>query len=157
MIAPVGDEAGRQPMQVHAIAAEETHPLRLLVLRPGGRLEDCRWPIDATPEAFHLAVDDGNDRICVASFQPAAHGALPALRPWQLRGMATHPGHRGQGAGTLLMAAALERLERAGADVLWCNARLAAVPFYQRLGFRIEGALFDIPGIGPHHVMWRSI
>jgi GNAT superfamily N-acetyltransferase len=144
-------------MKVVTIPAEGTHPLRLLVLRPGGTLADCQWPIDAVPDAFHLAVDDGDARICVASFQPAAHPTIPAVQPWQLRGMATHPAHRGRGAGRLLVEHALELVREHGTDLLWCNARLVAVPFYARLGFQLQGPEFDIPGIGPHHVMGRMV
>lgn len=144
-------------MEVRFITAQETHPLRLLVLRPGGVLADCQWPIDTAEGAFHLGVDEGGERICVASFQAAPHEQVIAQRPWQLRGMATHPEHRGKGAGRALVERAVNHLREQGADVLWCNARLVAVPFYERLGFRIEGPRFEIPGIGGHHVMWRPV
>ncbi|MBX2979296.1 MAG: GNAT family N-acetyltransferase [Flavobacteriales bacterium] len=144
-------------MEVRNIAAQETHALRLLVLRPGGVLADCQWPIDTAEGAFHLGVDEGTERICVASFQAATHAQVRAERAWQLRGMATHPHHRGKGAGRVLVEHALAHLREQGADVLWCNARMVAVPFYERLGFRIEGPPFEIPGIGGHHVMWRFV
>jgi hypothetical protein len=44
-----------------------------------------------------------------------------------------------------------------GGRYLWCNARLVAVPFYERLGLEAVGPEFDIPGIGPHYVMWRAV
>jgi|LakMenE18May11ns_1017448.scaffolds.fasta_scaffold9958432_13 GNAT superfamily N-acetyltransferase len=143
-------------MHVMRITAEETHPLRLLVLRPGGTLDDCHWPIDQATDAFHLAVERDGKRICIASFQPALHPALPGERSWQLRGMATHPVHRGIGAGRLLVEQALEELRGLHADILWCNARLLALPFYERLGFSTIGPSFEIPGIGTHYVMWRT-
>ena len=71
--------------------------------------------------------------------------------------MATHPAYRGRGAGRLLVEHALRLLQERGADLLWCNARLIAVPFYARLGFQVQGPEFDIPGIGPHHVMGRPV
>ncbi len=33
---------------------------------------------------------------------------------------------------------------------LWCNARVPAAPFYQKLGWRIVSEVFDIPTAGPH-------
>ena len=36
---------------------------------------------------------------------------------------------------------------------LWCNARLHAVGFYERQGWKVEGDEFDVPDIGPHFVM----
>lgn len=45
----------------------------------------------------------------------------------------------------------------AGAEVLWCNARVGALGFYLRLGFATIGEEFEIAGIGPHFVMWRDL
>ncbi|MBG31354.1 MAG: hypothetical protein CMI31_15360 [Opitutae bacterium] len=50
------------------------------------------------------------------------------------------------------MKACLEISGQATTDI-WCNARLAAIPLYKRLGFEEVGQPFDIPGIGPHLVM----
>jgi predicted GNAT family N-acyltransferase len=46
--------------------------------------------------------------------------------------------------------------ERAG-HMIWCNARLSAVRFYEKLGFETRGDEFDIPDVGPHVVMWRTL
>ena len=43
--------------------------------------------------------------------------------------------------------------QRDGARRFWCNARVAAVPFYARMGWRVVSDLFDVPTVGPHRVM----
>lgn len=146
-----------EPMLIaRLIPLEATYPLRLLVLRPGGALADCHFESDLVDGGFHVGTFTGDACIAVGSFSPEAHPELPAERPYRLRGMATHPDHQGTGAGKSLMRTAFAEIEERGGDRLWCNARAIAVPFYLRMGLRIHGAPFEIPGIGTHHVMHRS-
>ena len=39
-------------------------------------------------------------------------------------------------------------------QMFWCNARLAAIPFYKKLGWKIASELFEIPTAGPHYRMY---
>ncbi len=144
-------------MRIRFIRTEDTYPLRLLVLRPGGTEEDVQWANDRLEAGFHLAAQIGEHRIAIASFYPEKHPDLLGWKQYRLRGMATHPEFQGQGAGSRLMRFAVEHLIALNADRLWCNARIAAVPFYERLGFVREGPEFDIPGIGAHFMMHRAI
>ena len=62
----------------------------------------------------------------------------PAARaPWQLRGMATDPAVRGAGAGRALVADGLARVAARGGDLVWCDARVSAAGFYERMGFTV--------------------
>jgi GNAT superfamily N-acetyltransferase len=94
---------------------------------------------------------------------PAAHrGAIPeaAYAPgaaWRLRGMATSDAARGTGLGRLVLEGCFAAVRDGSGRFLWCNARLVAVPFYRRLGLAAVGPEFDIPGIGPHYVMWADV
>lgn len=144
-------------MSVTLIPVTDTYPLRLKVLRPGGTIADTHFDTDLIDGTFHLGVYMDGRIVAVGSFHPKAHSALTGSGQYQLRGMATDPDHAGQGHGSALLHAGLEELERRGAGLLWCNARIKAVPFYLRNGFVIEGPLFDIPGIGPHHLMHRPV
>jgi GNAT superfamily N-acetyltransferase len=144
-------------MRIRFIKAEETYPLRLKVLRPGGVIEDTHFANDRLEGAFHLGVHIGEHRISVGSFYPEKHSGLKGWKQWRLRGMATHPDFAGQGAGGKLLDFALDHLKAQSADLLWCNARLKAVPFYERHGLVTEGTEFEIPGIGPHYLMYRRV
>ncbi len=44
-----------------------------------------------------------------------------------------------------------------GGGMLWCNARLPALPLYRRAGFAEAGEPWDDPELGPHVVMWRAV
>ncbi|MCU0707571.1 MAG: GNAT family N-acetyltransferase [Pirellula sp.] len=70
----------------------------------------------------------------------------------QLRGMAVLQQAQGKGVGSLLLAE-VDRLARQHHWYLWCKARQAAVPFYEKNGWRIRGEPFEIPTIGTHYTM----
>lgn len=137
-------------MRVVEVEPEATHDLRRRVLRshqPGLPVEN---PQDRVPGAFHLAVLDGDVVVAIASFapQPFPPDGRPAVR---LRGMAVEPARQSQGLGGVLLDAAVDRLAHDGVATVWANARLPAVAFYERHGFRTVGDPFD--EIGIRHVL----
>jgi ribosomal protein S18 acetylase RimI-like enzyme len=139
------------------ITVEQALPLRNVVLREGRLTPDeCRFPSDNLPGNFHLGIFDNDELTSIASFHPQSYGEYEGLG-YQLRGMATAAGYRGQGIGNQLVEFAKNHLRGIGADYVWCNARQVAVPFYQRLGFKIVSDQFEVPGIGPHYVMYVSL
>src|SRR5690554_8169197 len=79
---------------------------------------------------------------------------LPAV---QLRGMCVDPAMQHQGLGTRLFESALAplALHLPQAHIIWCNARLSAQGFYEKLGFEPHGEAFDVENIGPHILMRR--
>lgn len=86
-----------------------------------------------------------------------APGATEAADTWRLRGMATLPDARDRGIGSAVLARLIEHARSRGAAEIWCNARIRAVPFYERAGLQAEGEVFDVPGIGPHRLMRRPL
>ena len=76
---------------------------------------------------------------------------------WRLRGMATLESVRGQGVGRRVLETAIDHVARHGGRLLWCNARVRAIPFYERAGFAGLGELFDEPDVPQHLVMWRAV
>ena len=51
----------------------------------------------------------------------------------------------------------VENVSKENNTGIWCNARIRAVPMYERRGFVIVSDIFEIEGIGPHHDMqWNS-
>lgn len=144
-------------MRIRFIKAQDTWSLRHRVLRPHQTIEDCDYPNDRNPESFHLGVFLGEHLIGIGSFYAEKNDALKGWKQYRLRGMATHPGFRGQGAGSKLIRFALEHLRSQRADLLWCNARENAKVFYGKLGFGTQGEPFNIEGIGEHFVMYTRI
>jgi GNAT superfamily N-acetyltransferase len=145
---------------VSVVDADATHELRRTVLRPqwppGSRL-----PGDGRPGALYLAAREEPDgavlSACVIFPQPyLLHPGWPGS--WQLRGMATADGARGRGLGALIVSAAVDIVCGRGGQLLWCEARVRAIPFYERNGFTAEGEVFLHPETAiPHRHMWREL
>ena len=136
-------------VSVEEVPAEVTYALRRAILRPGGG--EVTWAGDEDPATFHLAARAGDRVVGVVRFSPApCPWRAGAGAPWQLRGMVTDPALRGAGAGRALIAEGLARVAARGGDLVWCDARVAAAGFYERMGFAVVSGEFDKPGVGPH-------
>ena len=154
-------------MPVRSVTAADVRPLRSAVLRPGIPPETLVYPGDDAALAFHAGGGERHDLDGIATVYPepppdAHRGAIPedAFAPgaaFRLRGMATSDRARGTGLGRELLEACFEHVRASGGRFLWCNARSPAVGFYGRMGMETVGAEFDMPGIGPHFVMWRNV
>ena len=123
-------------MTVDEVAAEVTYALRRAVLRPDGG--EITWAGDEDPATFHLAARTPTARSSASSASPPRLPvAAGRAAPWQLRGMATDPAVRGAGAGRALLADGLTRVAARGGDLVWCDARVTAAGFYERMGFTV--------------------
>lgn len=142
-------------LAVRTITAAETRWLRMEVLRPGRPAADSVYPGDDDRATFHLGAFRDGALVGVASVYDEARDAT--RREWRLRGMATAPAVRGSGAGRALLERVTTEVAARGGGELWCNARVSAQGFYARAGFQVESGRFDIPGIGPHVVMTKTI
>ncbi len=132
----------------------EILPLRHAVLRPGRPRATAEFDGDDEPATRHLAAFcDGACVSCLTLMVRPIAGE-PA---WQLRGMATRADCQRSGLGAALLRAAEAGLRPDEPRVLWCNARVDAVAFYERLGWRVVSDVFDVPDVGPHHRMERRL
>ena len=146
-----------QTMRIIQISAETTRPLRHSILRPHQTLADCVYPGDEDPMSFHVGAYANDQLICVASFFPQSTDRLEQAKQFRLRGMGTIPAYRSKGIGAaVLMKGEAIALEK-GYDVLWCNARTSASGYYIKQGYTAFEDEFEIEGIGPHYVMWKSL
>ncbi|QXC63377.1 GNAT family N-acetyltransferase [Aquihabitans sp. G128] len=139
-----------------------TERLRYAVLRPHDPDDPVLLPVQGGPPIATFAAFPAGAAAGEAGDEPIATvtvGPEPCwwrddvVAPWRLKWMAAADGFQGQGIGGLVLAAAVAHATASGCDLLWCNARLRAVPFYERAGFVVEGPEFPIAGIGPHHPM----
>ncbi len=133
------------------LSAEQTHDLRRRVLRAGTPGSELRWPGDDDPGTLHLGI--------------VSDGVVVAISTWlrsgsaiQLRGMATEPDLAGSGLGRRLLNEGIERAADSGAELVWANARVTAVGFYERFGFITVGEVFTTPEVGlPHLRVERTL
>ncbi|MBP8823466.1 MAG: GNAT family N-acetyltransferase [Flavobacteriales bacterium] len=146
-------------MRIRLIQPGETHTLRQQVLRPGRPAAELEWPLDQAQGSFHVGLElaEGPELVSVASFVPEQQQQLEGAAQYRLRGMATAPLHQGHGHGAQLLRFGIAHARAAQVGLIWCYARQRAVPFYRRQGFLSTGALFEIPGIGPHQLMYLRL
>ena len=141
--------------EIVELAAEETHPLRLAVLRHDTPTKDVSFAEDTDPGAVHLGVRMAGELVAVSTWIPRPHNGQSAI---QLRGMATARELQGSGLGGQLVEAGCGRAARAGAHLVWARARDAALDFYLRHGFEVEGEGFiDATTNLPHHLVTRQL
>jgi GNAT superfamily N-acetyltransferase len=144
-------------MQIEAVDVELVRPLRALILRPGQAPEELRYEHDDDPDTRHWALISEGLVLGVASVMRDPHPREERAGDWRIRGMATREEVRGRGLGGALLSGCVSHARERGGRRVWCNARLAAVGFYERAGFAIEGDVFEIADIGPHHVMSKPL
>ncbi len=160
-----------QTVRIEQVDVELVLPLRQRVLRPHQTVAELMNPGDHDPDTAHLAaLLPGPTAAATVVGTASVRRDPPPWRletdaaGWRLRGMASDPAYRGQGIGTSLLAAAFEHARNrsggpgpAGRALLWCNARVSALGFYERAGLRTEGDPWEEPAIGPHVRMWRFV
>jgi len=142
---------------IRFITLEDAIPIRNIVLREGKMPPgQPRFPSDDVEGIFHVGYYAGDELACVASFHPESYGEFKGTG-YQLRGMATLEAYRGKGYGNQLLNFAIVYLRGQKANYVWCNARKKALRFYESIGFEIISDEFEVPGIGPHRVMYLKI
>lgn len=150
--------------RVIEIEAAATHDLRRRVLRDGDPQAVVAWPRDEDATTTHYGAVDGAGRVvAIGTIYPQALAENATKRAmtqgiaetaqFQFRGMASDAAVRGQGAGHAVLMRLIAHAKTAAPAMLWCNARVIAVPFYERAGMRIVSERFEIAGVGPHFVM----
>ena len=143
--------------EVRRISPQMTYMLRHNILRPNQAIEDCKYDTDQVEGAFHVGAFYAGKLISVASFcidnYPDFH-----IRPqYRLRAMATHEDYRRIGAGSKVVNLAENILKEKGVYLLWCKARTNVQGYYEKLGFKAYGGVFDYPPIGEHIIMCKKL
>ena len=142
---------------IQAIEAASTHVVRHPVLRKGRPLESCIFDGDEQASTLHLGAYLDEKLVGVLSAYKKQHPAFDEKNAYQVRGVAVLETHQTNGIGRLLMHCIERELSRKKVPLLWLNARLSAVPFYKKLGYKVEGGVFDLPLIGPHYCYYKTL
>ena len=140
-------------LRVVELDGPATHDLRRRVLRAHMPGASVGFPEDTLPGTVHLGVtDEDGSVVAIATLTPEPTPRRPGATALRLRGMAVDPERQGAGVGTLLLDAVVARAKADGHRVLWANGRDAALGFYSRHGWAVEGEGFTSVGL-PHHVV----
>ena len=142
-------------MKIKEITAEQTYELRKIELRKNMSLSS-QFSGDLDEDTFHLGLFINNEIVSIVSFMRSDYKEFTE-KQFQLRGMATKENYQGKGFGKMLITKSEELLKEKEVIIVWCNARIVALDFYKKQGFKIIGKEFDIPQIGGHFVMYKKL
>jgi len=81
------------------------------------------------------------------------------LRPAvQVRQMGTLEEMRGKGLAAQILSALEDAAKQNwNARTGWLQARLAAIPFYEKCGWTAYGETYEVSKVGPHRSMWKKL
>ena len=144
-------------INVYEVLSAETLPMRTHVLRPGREPSEGLFSGEMPESARHFAAFEDEKIVGVGYIVPAPAPFDSEPSAWQLRGMSVEPTRQGQGIGALIVRHVEAEAKRANIEIVWFNARSAAVAFYAKLGFELRGEEFEIPTVGPHFLMSKHI
>lgn len=101
-------------------------------------------------QALHVLAWEDDRPVGTARLRWLADGVAKAERVAVVRD------RRGSGIGRRLMVALFQAAREGGATRMDLGAQVAAIPFYESLGFTVEGPVFLDAGI-PHRHMHRNL
>lgn len=142
---------------IEKITDLETYSVRHAVLRKGKSIETCRFEGDNLPSTHHFGYFLNNDLVGIISIFKNINDIFAANNQYQIRGMAVLESHQKKGIGELLVNHCVVYCEKLQADLIWFNARTAAVGFYEKLGYTKVGTAFEIKDVGEHYLMAKSM
>ncbi len=141
-------------METRIISSELTYEIRKQVLWPHIQNGDYSISVDKHPETFHLGTFLDKKVISIGTFIKENNSKFNCNLQYRLRAMATDKNYRKIGAGKNLFLKALDILNNKTIEMLWCDARLIAIPFYESLNMKSLPTTYNIPSIGPHKTMY---
>lgn len=142
---------------IKEISAKETFIVRHPVLRKGKPIETCAFKGDDLKTTHHFGLFDNSDLIGIISLFLKTNTIFAENLQAQIRGMAILESHQKKGFGEILVKHCEKYCISNQFDLIWFNARTAAVGFYKKMGYEIKGNPFEIPEVGEHYLMYKKL
>lgn len=124
--------------------------LRTEVLRKPLGLEFTAAELNKDKEDIHFGLFEGDKIIACLTLTKADNERM------KMRQVAVDFDAQGKGFGSKLSKAAEEFAKENGYRIMFCNARKVAVPFYEKLGYKIVSDEFTEVNI-PHYTMEKQL
>ena len=125
---------------------------RIALLAGDGSVKD---PIGSNCPAFEPLGEDVKIVLKDDKGEPFASRLRPAV---QVRQMGTLPEFQGKGFAAKVLAALEETVKQHwDARTGWLQARIAAIPFYEKCGWTTYGEEYDVNKVGAHRSMWKKL
>ncbi|MFI5163041.1 MAG: GNAT family N-acetyltransferase [Sphingobacteriales bacterium] len=124
-------------ISIEQIRPELTWYLRQKVLYPAQKLYEME--MDEDLNGIHFGAFTDNKLVGVVSLFPKGDD-------FQFRKFAVDAGYQSKGIGNMMLTYITDFAQTDGGKRIWCNARLSAIGFYLKSGFRQTGQLFSKNG-----------
>ncbi len=144
-------------IKIKYISSIDTHLIRKEVLWPHINNGNYSLNIDNNKATFHLGTFVNNNLVSIGTFLPELNSHFSKNNQYRLRAMATKKEYTGKGYGRKLFLHAINILIRNKVELLWCDARIEAIPFYKKLDMKSLNKTYEIKNIGPHQTMYIKL
>jgi GNAT superfamily N-acetyltransferase len=142
---------------IKEIPSKETHIVRQPVLRKGKPIESCIFEGDDLNTTHHFGLFDSEELIGIISLFSQTNTIFADENQAQIRGMAVLDTHQKKGFGEALVKHCEQYCRENKIDLIWFNARTAAVGFYKKMSYQTIGKPFDIKDVGEHYLMFKKL
>ncbi|WP_264536342.1 GNAT family N-acetyltransferase [Flavobacterium sp. N1736] len=142
---------------IKEIPSKDTYIVRQPVLRKGKPIESCIFEGDDLKSTHHFGLFDNEELIGIISLFSQTNTIFADENQAQIRGMAILENHQKKGYGEALVKHCEFFCKAQNVDLIWFNARTAAVGFYKKMNYQIIGEPFDIKDVGEHYLMFKKL
>lgn len=142
---------------IKEITSKETYAVRQPVLRKGKPIESCIFDGDDLETTHHFGLYDDENLTGIISLFEKINPIFADRNQAQIRGMAVLESHQKKGFGEALVKQCETYCNANKVDLIWFNARTAAVGFYQKMNYQPQGEAFDIKDVGEHYLMFKKL
>lgn len=142
---------------IKKISSSETFLVRQPVLRAGKPIESCHFDGDDLETTHHFGLYLAQELVGIISLFKTSNPVFTESNQYQIRGMAVLQNQQKKDFGKALILHSEAFCKNHNVDLIWFNARVEAVGFYEKMGYHTKGIPFDIPDVGEHIVMFKKI
>ena len=142
---------------IKEIPSKETYIVRQPVLRNGKPIESCIFEGDDLETTHHFGLFQNKNLTGIISLFTKSNPIFAENSQGQIRGMAILENHQKKGFGEALVKHCEDYCKQNKVDLIWFNARTAAVGFYKRMNYEVLGEPFEIKDVGEHYLMFKKI
>ena len=144
-------------IEIKKITVFDTIIVRNPILRPGKPIETCHFEGDDLLTTAHFGLYVENQLAAVISAFKVQNKLFSEENQYQIRGMAVLEEFQKKGFGEELLKHCENEIKLKKGTLIWFNARETAVGFYKKSGYEVLGDQFEIPDVGPHYILFKSL
>ena len=144
-------------IQIKEIQSKDTYIVRQPVIRKGKPIESCIFGGDNLDTTHHFGLFENKNLTGIISLFNQINITFAEKNQGQIRGMAVLEAHQKKDFGKAPVKYCEEYCIKENIDLIWLNARTAAVGFYEKMNYQIIGEPFDIKDVGEHYLMFKKL